>query len=174
MNDLLLEDTYALVQVKQFLLSEGYTSEQIEFLLEKGLWDKIKRGVAIGTAAAGMMGGSMAHGSELSDAVRDFRDSGPRIAQGIGDEAFAKASKDQRALESLIDQSAQKAFTGGISDGGLRALKAVISNLDFRDPDKARKAVQIIAQTAQKLNADGQSETRVYSTANQISSSLSR
>ena len=182
MKDILLENTYALVQAKQFLLSEGYSNEEINTLIEEGkIWDAVKgagkkagRYAAMGAAAAGMMGGSMAHGSEISDAAKDLHDNAPRISQGISDEAYAQAGKDQRALESLIDQSAQKAFKGNISDDALKSLKMVISRLDFRDPSKARKAVQIIVQTAQKLGGDGQSQMDVYNTANQISYSLSR
>lgn len=176
MNEILLEDTYALVKVKQVLLAEGYTNEQIEFLLEKGLWDKIKRGVAIGTAAAGMMGAS-AHGSDASEigkSVADLHANAPRIAQQIGADSYKAAAKSAQSEESMIEQTAQKAFGGNISDGGLRALKSVISRLDFRDPKKADKIVKLIDQTAQILSKKGQNEMEVYNTANDVSSRISR
>jgi hypothetical protein len=81
MKDILLENTYALVQAKQFLLSEGYSNEEINTLIEEGkIWDAVKgagkkagRYAAMGAAAAGMMGG-MAHGSDIDDIKKSVDD----------------------------------------------------------------------------------------------------
>ena len=106
MNNILLEEAYALVQAKQFLLSEGYTNQEIDILIEKGeIWNAIKgagknigknirRAGAIGTAAAVGLGGmNPAQGNEIDDIINQSK-GGVSSAIGSVSSNFKKSQEE--------------------------------------------------------------------------------
>jgi hypothetical protein len=75
-----LVEAYELIKIRQFLINEGYSNEEIDQLIAEGkVWDTLKgigkkagRYAALGAATAGMMGGSMAHGADTDSFERDL------------------------------------------------------------------------------------------------------
>ena len=102
MNNILLEEAYALVRAKQFLLSEGYSNQEIDILIEKGeIWNTIKRAGknirragAIGAAAAVGLGGMHpAQGNEIDDIINQTK-GGVLSAIGSVSSNFKKSQED--------------------------------------------------------------------------------
>lgn len=89
-NVILLEEAYHVVRVRQILLAEGYTAEQIDLLIERGFMDKVKRGAMIGATALGMMGGS-AKANDIDDFLNKTRG---EVSSAISD-ASSKFKKSQ-------------------------------------------------------------------------------
>lgn len=175
-DQLLLEQSYELIQARQFLMSEGYTKEEVDALVAEGkVWDAVKSAgkkvgkiAAIGATAAGMMGGSMAHGNETDDLLKDIHNNAPKLVQDVIDKSNAEFNVKQQTDDQLISSTTQKAFGDTLSKDGMTALKSVLSRIEFRDPNKAKKIVQVIQATAKKLNGNGQDKYDVYSAASEI------
>jgi hypothetical protein len=98
----------SVVQAKHFLLSEGYTNEQIAYLIKEGkIWDAVKKaGKKAGTYAtvgATLLGGSMARGNEVDDIINRAK---REVSSSIGDVSskFNKSQEDT-AKQSKIDSS---------------------------------------------------------------------
>lgn len=174
-DQLLLEQSYELIQARQFLMSEGYTKEEVDALVAEGkVWDAVKgavkgagKYVAPIAAAASMMGGA-ARGNEIDDQIKDVRNNAPKLVQDVIDKSNAEFNVKQQTDDQLISSTTQKAFGDTLSKDGMQALKTVISRIDFRDPNKSNKIVQVIQGTAKKLNGNGQDKYDVYSAASEI------
>ena len=105
-DQLLLEQSYELIQARQFLMSEGYTKEEVDALVAEGkVWDAVKSAgkkvgkyAAIGATAAGMMGGSMARGNEVDDVVNSAKRD---VSSSISD----FSSKFRKSQEDIAKQT---------------------------------------------------------------------
>ena len=178
-DQLILEQSYELIQARQFLMSKGYTKEEFDALVAEGaVWDAVKgaaksagKYVAPLAAAAGMMGGA-AYGNTIDDQLKDIQNNRAQLVQSVTDKSNAEHKVTQQSEDQLISSTAQKAFGNTITDEGISALKQVASFINYRDPDKAKKIVQIIQGAAKQLNGKGQDKTQVYSAASQIQSGL--
>lgn len=178
-DQLLLEQSYELIQARQFLMSEGYTKEEVDTLVVEGkVWDAVKSaGKKVGkyvapiAAAASMMGGA-AYGDDAGAGIRaatkDLHDNAPKLVQDVINKSNAEFNVKQQTDDQLISSTTQKAFGDTLSKDGMQALKTVISRIDFRDPNKSNKIVQVIQGTAKKLNGNGQDKYDVYSAASEI------
>lgn len=165
MNKILLEDAYALVQAKQFLLSEGYSNEEIDILITEGkVWDAVKkvgknvgRAAAIGAAGLSMMGGS-AKGSDLDNDVAKWKQGmSQSISQMAQDTGKASIPAEQQQ-EAAINAAIKEHFTKGITKDSITAIKQVIQINNV----KADKIKDLIKNTASLLGGDGSSHTSVY------------
>jgi hypothetical protein len=107
MNEIVLEDAYALVQAKQFLLSEGYSNEEIDILIAEGkVWDAVKkvgknvgRAAAIGAAGLSMMGGS-AKAQSPNDSLKDVNQAITNVQN------YAKHTSELRQIGEDADKLA--------------------------------------------------------------------
>jgi hypothetical protein len=178
-DQLLLEQSYQLTLARQILVSEGYTIQEIDALVAEGkVWDAVKRAgktvgnyAAIGTAAAGMMGGSMAKADAIDDIVNQSRKD---VASGISDsnEKFKnsmaevnKQSKIDSAKLDVIEKRIQKELLPLIPKG----YEAGITNIAHRingitangmangraDYDKQQQAIDKVKQVMQKYSGSG-------------------
>ena len=158
-NVILLEEAYQVVKVRQVLLAEGYTVEQIDILIERGLMDKVKRGAMIGAAALGMMGSS-AKASDLDNDVAKWKQGmSQSISQMAQDTGKASIPAEQQR-EAAINAAIKEHFTK-ITDKSITAIKQVIQINNV----KADKIKDLIKNTAKALGGDGSSETQVYMNA---------
>lgn len=156
MSLILLEDTYHIVQLKQFLLSEGYSYEQIDYLIEKGLWDKVKKtgltAAAIGSTALSML--------SPNAKAADMPQKSPQITQVAQD------------LNQVASDAVKREFKGSIPDEAIDAFKQAASRLDRSNDSFALKADslnKIVEITAKQLNKDPLHFIKVEETANQVS-----
>lgn len=159
-NVILLEEAYQIVKVKQVLLAEGYTTEQIDLLIERGLMDKIKRGAMIGAAAMGMMGGS-AKGSDLDNDVAKHIQGAKQSVSQTAQQGSDAVKSSQQQEDNRINDIIKQAFGKEISPDSKNALMRVIQMNNV----KGHKVDELIKATAKNLNGDDSSHTKVYMTA---------
>jgi len=162
-NVILLEEAYQVVKVRQYLLAEGYTLEQIDLLIERGLMDKVRRGAMIGAAALGMMGGA-AKGSELDDDVAKWKKGMSQSISQVEQQTSAAAKSSQQQEDNRINDIIKQAFKKEISQDSKDALMRVIQMNNL----KGSKVDELIKATAQKLGGDDSSHTKVYMTASNL------
>jgi hypothetical protein len=162
-NVILLEEAYQVVKVRQYLLAEGYTSEQIDLLIERGLMDKVRRGAMIGAAALGMMGGA-AKGDEVSDAVSKFKQGASQSISQDAQRSYDASKSSQQQENNRINDIIKQAFKKEISQDSKDALMRVIQMNNL----KGSKVDELIKATAQKLGGDDSSHTKVYMTASNL------
>ena len=156
-NVILLEEAYQIVKVRQYLLAEGYTAEQIDILIERGLMDKVKRGAMIGAAALGMMGGS-AKGNDLDNDVAKWKQGMSQSISQMEQDAKKSSITAEQQQEAAINAAIKEHFTKGITKDSIIALKKVIQINNV----KADKIKDLIKNTASLLGGDGSSESQVY------------
>jgi len=182
-DQLLLEQSYGLVQAKQFLLSEGYTLDEINILIEKGkLWDTVKSvgktvrnyGAIAAVTAAGMAATPDAQASPTDDLRKlnqgleqktDYiRNNSKDIVQGIMDKAGSDFQAKYDKEDAIINDAIQKCFGTTITQDGIAQVKLSLSNLDHthaKDPKKIDIKIQAIQKAAKELKGNGSDSFKV-------------
>jgi hypothetical protein len=200
MKDLLLEDTYELVQAKQFLLSMGLNSDEINNLISEGtIWDTVKkvsktagRVAAIGAATASMVGDLQAHdGKKIRKSQKDhignsvvnpsprifsapvMWDGSPQTEPGSKEDIFKK-KEFEATLDRLIDDFMRMNFNNKVSDAAETAVKKAIKiGVSHRDSRSLDIATEILTQTARELKSDCSDVNHTYKIAREITKRLS-
>jgi hypothetical protein len=105
MNEILLEDAYGLVQAKQFLLSVGYSNQEIDILIAEGaVWDAVKKvGKNVGKAAAiGAAGLAMMGGNAKADSATDATKGAQQAVTNV--QNYVKHSQELRQIGEDADK----------------------------------------------------------------------
>ena len=83
-DSLLLENAYKLIQIKQFLLSEGYSQEEIEKAITEGklseFLDKAKKAAANIGVAATLGASALGFGNSLTNNPDQAQSQQPKIS----------------------------------------------------------------------------------------------
>lgn len=105
----LLEEAYELIHIKSYLVSEGYSSEEIERALTEGwgedLYNKAKKGLAkagiaaaMGTAALGGMGTASAGDVTAADMANAIQRNGAASVGYASKDVRSKATTNQSEI----------------------------------------------------------------------------
>lgn len=203
MKDLLLEDTYELVQAKQFLLSMGLNSDEITNLISEGtIWDTVKkvsktagRVAAIGAATASMVGDLQAHDGKKAEKYEKHRkddignlinsrpslitsapvmwDGSPQTKPGSKEDIFKK-KEFETTLDRLIDDFMRMNFNNKVSDAAETAVKkAIKTGVSHRSSSSLNVATEILTRTARELKGDCSDVNHTYKVACEITKRLS-
>lgn len=114
-DQLLLEEAYQIIYLRKYLVSEGYSQEEIEMIIEddtsrRGFLSKLFKGAA--AIGAGALGANVARGDEADDHIRDFSN---KIRGDIknSQETIARemeASKAEYKKQTELQDKAYKKF----------------------------------------------------------------
>ena len=166
-DQLLLEEAYELVDVRRYLISEGYSAEEIERALTEGwgkdLYNKAKKGLAkagiaaaMGTAALGGMGTASAGEVTASDMANAIKSGGAASVGYASKDLRNKATTNQSAITYEDMVKAGNVFNMTSEESWKEVdniLDEVYAKAEKDSTSGERKAVDNLKQIESKLDA---------------------